>query len=358
MNVKFLRLTNLLIVGTLFLAACAPAAPSFPARTVSVLVGTGKDQAQLSAFFPPSVRVRAGDTVNFKLNSDEAHTVTFPGANPPPAFVMLAPGSPPPGPTTPPTLIINPDIANEVKPTGAYDVKAYANSGLLVRLPDLAPDAPLKDSFSMTFDKPGVYQFMCMIHPFMQGIIEVADKSVADVLPPEAISGQAQGMIGAFSKAQDGAKKTAAEGAKDPGPNNSTIFYVQAGFVDLDTGNPATEYFDFSPKQVTVKAGDSVQWTSQGFHVVMFNPKPPDPKWESAKKQGDKTFYTLNLDVFAPSKPSGNLDPTKLFSSGPIGPGNDRAGWLLSFDKPGTYDYFCALHKLLGMKGTIIVQAK
>ncbi len=358
MNSKFLRLMNLLIIGAILLAACAPSAPSFPARTVNVLVGSGKDQAELAAFFPPSIRVRTGDTVAFKLNSDDPHTVTFPGANPPPTFVMPAPGSPPPGPTTPPALIVNPDIANEVKPTGAYDGKAYVNSGFLTRVAEIIPDAPLKDSWSMTFDKPGVYQFMCMIHPFMQGVVEVVDKSVADVPPPEAITGQAQGMIGAFSKMQEGAKQAAAKGASEPGPNNTTIYFVQAGFVDLDTGNPATEVQDFAPKQVTLKPGDSVLWTSQGFHVITFNPKPPDPKWEGAKKQGDKTFYFLNFDVFGPSKPAGTFDPTKLYNSGPIGPGNDRAAWLLTFDKPGTYDYFCAIHKPLGMKGTIIVQPK
>ena len=215
MNVKLLRLMNFLVIGAILLAACAPSAPSFPAKSVTVLVGSGKDQAQLAGFFPPTVRIRAGDTINFKLNSDDPHTVSFTGAAPPPSFVVPAPGSPPPGPNTPPTLIVNPDIMNEVKPTGAYDGKAYVNSGIFTRIADMVPDAPLKDSWSMTFDKPGVYQFMCLVHPFMQGVVDVADKSAADVPPAEAITGQGQGMIGAFAKAQDSAKQAAAKGATE-----------------------------------------------------------------------------------------------------------------------------------------------
>lgn len=91
MNVKHLRLMNILVIGAIILSACAPSAPSFPARSVTVLVGAGKDQAQLAAFFPPSIRVRAGDTINFKLNSDDPHTVSFTGANPPPSFVVPRP---------------------------------------------------------------------------------------------------------------------------------------------------------------------------------------------------------------------------------------------------------------------------
>jgi plastocyanin len=58
-----------------------------------------------------------------------------------------------------------------------------------------------------------------------------------------------------------------------------------------------------------------------------------------------------------PAGISATYDPTKYFNSGPLGGGNPAgAEFSLTFDKPGTYPYFCAVHADLGMKGTIVVQ--
>src|SRR5688500_16870048 len=50
----------------------APAATPIPqpARTVTALVGAGEDTDVINAFFPAVLRIRVGDTITWKLNSD------------------------------------------------------------------------------------------------------------------------------------------------------------------------------------------------------------------------------------------------------------------------------------------------
>src|SRR5437763_5955519 len=48
-----------------------------PARELQVLVGAGQDTVGIDAYLPRELRVRAGDTVTWHINSDEPHTVAF-----------------------------------------------------------------------------------------------------------------------------------------------------------------------------------------------------------------------------------------------------------------------------------------
>src|SRR5438105_1837563 len=67
--------------------ACGPAPPPTPApiaapqvqpkRTLTALAGAGQDTKEVMGMFPRALRVRAGDTVTWKINSDEIHTVSF-----------------------------------------------------------------------------------------------------------------------------------------------------------------------------------------------------------------------------------------------------------------------------------------
>lgn len=74
--------------------------------------------------------------------------------------------------------------------------------------------------------------------------------------------------------------------------------------------------FVFSPRTLTIKAGDSVKWTNQ----------------DSAK-------HTITSD-------SGNELDSSLFGKG--------ESFTHTFDKAGTYTYHCTPHP--NMKGTIIVE--
>ena len=74
--------------------------------------------------------------------------------------------------------------------------------------------------------------------------------------------------------------------------------------------------FSFSPKTVTIQAGESVSWSNNG-----------------------KSPHTVTAD--GGSFDSGNLNPGQ--------------GYAHTFSTPGTYAYHCQYHQQLGMVGTVIV---
>lgn len=80
----------------------------------------------------------------------------------------------------------------------------------------------------------------------------------------------------------------------------------------------ATVTNKFEPASLTVKAGTTVTWTAEGFHTVDSG-EPPTPSGGPLKAPGGFTTYEF------------------------------------TFDKPGTYKYFCAPHASLGMTGEVVV---
>jgi plastocyanin len=83
----------------------------------------------------------------------------------------------------------------------------------------------------------------------------------------------------------------------------------------------ATATNKFEPAEISVKAGTKVVWNNQGgFHTVTGGDGQPDPA----------------------SPMNGTLS-------------NPGQTYEVTFDKPGTYPYFCQPHLSLGMKGTVTV---
>lgn len=81
--------------------------------------------------------------------------------------------------------------------------------------------------------------------------------------------------------------------------------------------------FTFSPSEITIRAGDSVQWQLENIHNVQ-----------------EVTEATWNANGTTP-KPDG--------FSAPLG------GGTVQFNNPGTYWYVCTPHAAQGMKGRVIV---
>ena len=112
--------------------------------------------------------------------------------------------------------------------------------------------------------------------------------------------------------------------------NNSLLTSIPVVAVPQGTGaQPQTHTvtnagFTFSPADITINAGDSVQWQLASIHTVL-----------------EVTQQTWNAN--------GNTAKAGGFST-PLG------GGTVKFDTPGTYFYVCEPHASIGMKGKITVQ--
>ena len=96
-------------------------------KTFTVLVGAEHVSAgaTVNAFFPDSLLIHTGDTVHWKRNAEEIHTVSFLAGTPLPDLVIPAPqGLPSP-------VMFNPVAAFPTAPVnGQYDGTTFANSGI------------------------------------------------------------------------------------------------------------------------------------------------------------------------------------------------------------------------------------
>jgi len=103
---------------------------------------------QVIAFLPNELWIHAGDSIAFKVATDEPHTVTFltPKQVLPP-FSVGRPGTTPSG--------------------GAEDGSSCVNSGPLTN----------GQSYSVTFPEPGNYKLVCLFHQNHTAVIHVLDVS-------------------------------------------------------------------------------------------------------------------------------------------------------------------------------------
>jgi plastocyanin len=140
----------------------------------TVLAGNDTGSVAWLRFFPSSLTVKAGTSVEFKIASKrEIHTFTF-GPAAYTGAIEKSFASPiksaVPGP---PTLGINPlgGYPSDPPPLPPYTGKNHGNgfegSGVL------ALGGPLPSSVKITFTKPGKYSFECVVHEGMDGTITV-----------------------------------------------------------------------------------------------------------------------------------------------------------------------------------------
>ena len=90
---------------------------------------------------------------------------------------------------------------------------------------------------------------------------------------------------------------------------------VMAASVGKESAEVKIENFTFAPQRVTVKAGTTVTWTNN------------DTATHQIVSKGD------------PFPGDGTIDVGETYS--------------VTFDTPGTYDYFCGIHN--SMTGSIVV---
>ncbi|MCH7606101.1 MAG: MBL fold metallo-hydrolase [Chloroflexi bacterium] len=337
-----------------------PGAAAAP-RELTLLVGAGEDTLSVNAFLPAKVTVRVGDTVTWKINhTGEVHTTSFlsGGQRPPPAMPIAGGG--------PTDLQIPPEVAFPSRAPGApvetYDGTGVVSSGVMANVSMGPPGSPPNDSFTLNFDTPGTYEYVCLLHPPMKATITVVDANVEDVPSQADIDAMAQAEEAPLRAQIERIVEAGQKVRTEPGPNDTTIWYVQAGAG----GWPATaQSFDFLAKDITIQEGDTVVWESEMFHNVTFHPGRQRPDFIIPKPQDQgPPIISLNPEVVFPHKPAGVFDGTGFWSSGIIGidtmplPGGKT--FSMTFGKAGTFKYVCAIHEQfgLGMVGSVTVTPK
>jgi plastocyanin len=220
-------------------------------------------------------------------------------------------------------------------------------------------DSPPIEEFSATFSTPGVFKVNCMLHPWMTGWVVVHPNTDANVPSLEEIDAQIKAEEARHLADIEAAREVGnATIQSDAAQDGTTLWHVRAGGFNSVTSNEKAAAYDFMPKELTVKAGDTVIWGSAAFHTITFDDAPPPPEPELVQEvEGDWPWILINSEAWLPAKPSTIYDPSQFYNSGDRGPtGFEGISWALTFTEPGTYEYFCVYHRYLGMKGTIIVE--
>lgn len=333
----------LAVAGPQVAAADELAASSGSPATYTVLVGLSRPErgANVDAYLPDKLTVHVGDTVKFKQNAAEIHTVTF-----------LAPGQ-----QLPDLLATFPMVAGSVwfpvvPANHLYDGTTYANSGIMSTDPSFNLPGQ-ESSFWLTFTKAGSYQYFCIVHgAMMTGTITVVDPSVA-IPSPRAVR-HAVGKTIAGLLRQIPAAIQAAKAAIQPPVHNSdgtTTYHVNVGFM-----HGPIDLMRFFPGKLEVHPGDTVVWhLTTTPHTITFlngNPEPP-----VVLPAGPNALF--NPAVLGPSAnviAGAALNNTDMFHSGFL-PVPDATYSLKVGNVEGPIPYLCLLHDASGMVGKLIVES-
>ncbi len=353
-----LRLVTILMV--VFMLPMTPALAaagsdtSTNARTYTVMVGAEKSNRgiDIEAFFPATLHIHVGDSVLWKVNSNEIHTVTFLAGQPAPALLVPVPNAPAGA------MMINPLAAFPAGPAdGQYDGSTYANSGIMSRQPGNALQ------FKLTFTQAGTFAYGCLVHgvTLMAGtiVVEPASKNI-----PSPQQAKAQGLRELAAQWAKAAAvwnaAVASEKANTTNADGTTTHYVMIGFA-----KGQVDLMAFFPRITRVKPGDTIVWqlspSNMAPHTVTFLNGASEPDLILPIQQaGGPPLLTLNPAVALPLNADQPLTRAVMISSGIIDPSapGDHTFTLKVGSVSGPIPFLCLLHDTSGMKGVVVVSGK
>jgi plastocyanin len=308
----------------LFLAALVLVPHLLSAQWNATIGAQSADLARQGlAFLPSEIWIHAGESITWSMAANEPHTVTF-----------LASGQ-----SRPPSTVGCPGFSSG---SSTFDGTTCATSALLSK----------GDKFTIAFPIAGNFKLVCLLHPNMTGTIHVLD--ISQPLPHD----QAFYDRVAQSESIDLLRDEVAGAPKHRHSGNS----VTAGHGEIAAtggGSDTLSVMRFTDPDITVHAGDTVEWTNEdpvAAHTVTFGPEPQDLVDPSS-----------NVTIDADGARRGVLNsPSDSVHSGFIqGAPQDRIGlaqaplgvtrFRVTFTNPGIFPYICSLHDVLGMKGRVIV---
>jgi plastocyanin len=291
------------------------------AENVQAQAGGGEAGIAVNVFSPDSIAVTVGDTVTWTNPYTEPHSVAFVAGD----DDIQDPEGP-----------LNPEAAASFDGTETFSSGLFAASGMF---------GAGGNTFSVTFEKAGAYEFFCTIHAGMVVDVTVTNGGFTPPVDQDRIDqrvdeGVQLGLAAANAITVPAPKAAAGGGQEWTIPTPPSVPY-QGGVVDV---------LRFTPAEVNIAAGDTVTWENDSFtpHTVTFLNGPPP----------------ADFDPFTAADVTSTYTPGSFLNSGLIAnPGLEAAAgfpvagdsFSLKFNTPGDYQYICALHADSGMVGVIHV---
>jgi plastocyanin len=310
------------------LFAAVMVAVSLQAETWHATVGTQDENKgrQVVAFLPNELWIHAGDSIEWRVKTDEPHTITF-------------------------------LTAGQIRPPFMVGCPGYSSSTAIVDGSTCISSPPLVSgqSFSVIFPSAGNFKLVCLVHPDQTGVVHVLETSAAlphgqDFYDKEAAS-QKNEMMADLAQLQ---------GSPHPGLANDVVAGTGKTLAN-GGGHNSISLMRFMQTELVIHAGTTVEWTNDDPslpHTITFGTEPANPMPPSGSVSiGVDADGALHATIsstsdsvhsgFILSAPQDEIGSPQT----PLAPTRFR----ITFTKPGVYPYICALHDELGMKGRIIV---
>ena len=344
----------LLLHATVLLAKKPqPASP----QTYTVLVGLEQSNQGIGimAYFPRSVIIHLGDTVQWVQNSNEIHTVTFPDGIL--QWDLLLPSDNVVADPDVSPLVFAPAVVLQNPPSGSEyggGIGGFANSGLMGR------ESGQVREYDLTFTSEGTFNYFCVVHGrVMSGEVVVVSDDDAIPSPQQAAAQGKREMAEALSLVPAVVRR-AAEQATPPQMNGdgTTTHRVMLGYSETHTtsyGEVEIDLMQFFPNKLTVRPGDTVT-----FEMAEYNLAPHTATFLNGEEDPplavfDNGFLYLNSEVYF-SSGTDVLTRTGLYNSGLMLPIPGTSYTLTIGDiRPGLLPFICLLHDSSGMRGELMV---
>lgn len=316
----------------ILLAACIAVPRANAATTWTVIVGgqTPDVSVYANGFYPREITIATGDTITWQFAG--FHNVSFLSGAPSPVFAVKDGDK----------YYANPQV---LFPAGnsTYDGTGFHNSGL--------PQEHKPFSYSLTFTKPGRYEYACTVHAGMTGIVNVVSGPVQETPAATLARGREE-------QAASLAAGTRAYQNLNPQTNSSHVTVTLVG-----SNQDRFSLLRFTHDPLVIARGTTVTWVMNDpfeIHTVTFadGDKLPALYLPQPQPNGPPKAL-LNPIALTPTKTTA-YDGSGFVNSGFLYPARSAqdppSSFSLTFTKPGRYVYWCLVHANEQQQGVVIVK--
>ena len=289
---------------------------------------------QALAFLPNEIWIHAGDSIAWRFDADDIHTVTF----------LTSDQVRPPFPNGCPGFSSSPATFD-----GSHCVSA--------------PPSVKGQTFTVFFPTAGNFKLVCLVHENMTGTVHVLNLSQPLPHNQDFYDDQAADQRHDLLSDTDGNDDADRQEHSDHAAHHSNNAHVvTAGIGEISAtagGSQTLSVVRFKDDEIEIHAGQTVEWNNQDPvtpHTITFGAEPANlfPPSGNVTVDADGALHAV-ITSPSDSAHSGFIVAAPQERLGlpqsPLG----FTRFRVTFPKAGVFPYICALHDNLGMKGMVIV---